>query len=222
MLIHFHGGHFRMGGKSREARPLLHRLSRQGWLCVSANYRLREAGRFPRSLVDAKRAMAWVRRHAAEHGADPSVLVAAGSSAGAHLAAMAALTPDDAAFQPGFEGEDTSVAAVVGLYGYYGPRERAGPSPSSPLAYAGPQAPPFFLAHGDNDTLLPEGSAEAFVEALRRTTSPVVFVELRGAQHSFDLFRSPRFESVVDGIEAFAASVRAASIEKAPSPGLSP
>jgi alpha/beta hydrolase fold len=51
-----------------------------------------------------KQAIAWVRRHGAEHGADPSVLVVAGSSAGAHLASMAALTPNDPAFQPGFEG----------------------------------------------------------------------------------------------------------------------
>ena len=56
----------------------------------------------------------------------------AGSSAGAHLAAMAALTPDEPAFQPGFEDADTTVTAAVCLYGYYGDREQHGRPPFLP------------------------------------------------------------------------------------------
>ncbi len=41
------------------------------------------------------------------------MIFVAGTSAGAHIAAMAALTPNDPAFQPGFEGTETSVAAAV-------------------------------------------------------------------------------------------------------------
>ena len=141
-----------MGAKSREARALFYRLAGHGWVCASANYRLREAGRFPNSLIDAKKAIAWARRHAPEYDADPTVLVVAGSSAGAHLASMAALTPNDPAFQPGFAHEDTSVSAAVCLYGYYGNRGFTGPLASSPLAYAHADAPPFFVAHGTNDT----------------------------------------------------------------------
>ena len=70
-----------MGAKSREARAIFHRLAGQGWVCASANYRLREAGRFPNSLIDAKKAIAWARRHAPDYDADPTVLVVAGSSA---------------------------------------------------------------------------------------------------------------------------------------------
>jgi acetyl esterase/lipase len=51
--------------------------------------------------------------------------------------------------------------------------------------------------------------ARRFVEQLRSTSSnPVVYAELPGAQHSFDLFHSIRFEAVVDGVEAFTAWVR--------------
>ena len=35
-----------------------------------------------------------------------------------------------------------------------------------------------------------------------------MYAELPGAQHSFDLFHSIRFETLIDGIEAFAAWVR--------------
>jgi hypothetical protein len=35
--------------------------------------------------------------------------------------------------------------------------------------------------------------------------NPVVYAELPGAQHGFDLIHSIRFETVVDGIKAFTA-----------------
>jgi acetyl esterase/lipase len=46
-LIHLHGGAFRMGRKNRQARSLLYRFASQGWVCISANYRLSPATKFP-------------------------------------------------------------------------------------------------------------------------------------------------------------------------------
>jgi acetyl esterase/lipase len=203
VLIHFHGGHFQIGRKSREARPLLYRLASEGWLCISANYRLRAAGRFPNSLIDAKTVIAWARTHAAEHGADPSLIVVAGGSAGGHLASMAALTPNHPAFQPAGADVDTTVAAAICLYGYYG-RRTSGEPASSPEDYLTSEAPPFLVAHGDNDNQIDVSHADHFVkEARRAAAAPVVYFRLPGAQHSFDLFRSLRFDRVVDGIVAF-------------------
>ena len=213
ILVHLHGGAFVSGKKDREARPLIYRLASQGWVCVSANYRLSPAARFPDHLVDVKKVIAWVRENGHEYGADPAVVLVAGSSAGGHLASLAALTPNDPAFQPGFEGADTSVTAAISLYGYYGPLDASGRPPSSPLAYVGPHAPPFFVAHGDQDSRVLVEDARVFVEQLRNTSSsPVVYAELPGGQHSFDLFHSLRFEAVVDGIEAFAAWVRSTRV----------
>ena len=210
VLVHFHGGAFRSGRKSREGRPLLYRLASQGWVCVSANYRLSPAGKFPDYVIDAKKVIAWIREHGHEHGAGSEVVVVAGSSAGGHIAAMAGLTPNDPVFQPGFEDADTSVSAVVGLYGYYGGLSTDAALPSSPAAYVRPDAPPFFIAHGELDTIVLVEDARAFVTGLRSASDgPVVYAELPGAQHTFDLFHSLRFESVVDGIQAFTAWVRA-------------
>ena len=210
VLIHLHGGGFFMGRKSLYSRALLVELARHGWVCVSASYRLRPRAVFPDYLVDAKKAIAWARRHAAEYGADSSVVLVAGSSAGAHLAATAALTPNDSAFQPRFEHADTTVAGAVCLFGYYGPVDRARQAlPSSPFDYVQPDAPPILIAHGDQDMLVPVEQARALAERLRDvSTSPVVYAELPGGPHNFDLFHSIRFEILVDGIEAFAAWVR--------------
>jgi acetyl esterase/lipase len=208
-LVHLHGGRLVSGRKDREALPLIYRLASQGWVCISANYRLSPAARFPDHLVDVKKVLAWVREQGHRYGADPAVVFVAGNSSGGQLAALAALTPNDPAFQPGFERADTSVTAAISLYGYYGPLDAKERSSSSPLAYVGTAAPPFFVAHGDRDTVLLVEGARRFVERLRSASSnPVVYAELPGAQHSFALFHSLRFEAVVDAIEAFAAWVR--------------
>ena len=209
VLVYVHGGAFRSGRKNREARPLLYRLASQGWVCISANYRLSPAATFPDHLIDVKKVIAWAREHGHEYGADTRVLFTAGSSAGGHLASMAALTPNDPRFQPGFEQEDTSVTAGIALYGYFGSLSSRDDVPSSPLAYVEREAPPFFVAHGDRDTVVIVEDARRFVERLRTGSSqPVVYAEPPGAQHGFDLFHSLRFEQVVDAIEAFTASVR--------------
>ena len=211
-LIHLHGGAFRIGRKNRQARPLIYRLASQGWVCISANYRLRPAAKFPDQLIDVKKVLAWVREQGHQYGADPAVVFVAGSSAGAHLASLAALTPNDPAFQPGFERADTSVTAAISLYGYYGSVDAYGRLPSSPLAYVRRDAPPFFVVHGDQDTLVLVQDARGFVEGLRSTSAnPVVYAQLPGGQHSFDLFHSIRFETVVDAIEGFATWVRSRS-----------
>ena len=204
-LIYLHGGAFRFGSKRFGARSLLYRLASQGWVCVSANYRLLPAARFPDPLIDAKKVIAWVREHGGDYGADPTAVFIAGSSAGGHLASLAGLTPNDPVFQPGFEHADTSVSGVVSLYGYYGPVASGVPSP---LASVQTKTPPFFVVHGDQDTLVIVEDARRFVERLRTESSnPVLYAELPGAQHGFDLFRSRRFDAVIDAIEAFATWV---------------
>ena len=115
------------------------------------------------------------------------------------LASLVAFTPNDPLLQPGFEEAETSVAGAVALYGYYG----------ATASNATTDAPPCLVVHGDQDTLVVVDDARRFVEQLRATSSsPVVYAEVPGAQHGFDFFRSRRFDSVVDAIEAFAAHIR--------------
>jgi acetyl esterase/lipase len=204
-------------------------------VCVSVDYRLSPRATFPDHLVDVKRALVWVRDHAEELGADTSFLAIAGNSAGAHLASLAALTQNRPEYQPGFESGDTSVSACVGFYGIYDFLDRRGhlahdgmkrllarhvmkASPgeageayeaASPVARVHADAPPFLLVHGTHDTLAPVGGARHFAEVLREgSRAPVVYMEIPGAQHAFEIFPSVRTAHVVDGVARFLESVR--------------
>jgi acetyl esterase/lipase len=216
-LVYFHGGGYRSGRKNREARALIYHLASLGWVCVSADYRLAGAAPYPAQLADAKRVIAWVRDHAWAYGADASTLVVAGSSAGAHLAAMAALTPNVPTLQPGFEQADTHVDAAICLYGFYGApnwidREPGAPAaPIGQLERGGPRnqdpaaPPPMLIAHGTHDSFVSVGGARNFVTQFRRVAPqrPLVYLELPGAQHTFDLYDSVRFRAVIDAVDVF-------------------
>jgi hypothetical protein len=82
------------------------------------------------------------------------------------------------------------VSAAITQYGYLGNYYGQGTN-SSPGAYIAADAPPFFVAQGDRDSYSPRfvEIARGFTEKLRSGSSgPVVYAELPGAQHSFDLF----------------------------------
>ncbi|MCY1143234.1 alpha/beta hydrolase [Actinoplanes sp. Pm04-4] len=205
VLVFFHGGGFRMGSKNREARAMLNELAGRGFVCVNANYRLAPAAAYPDYLIDAKRVIAWVRAHIADYGGDSRTVVSSGSSAGANLSAMLGLTPGDMEFQPGFEGADCSVSAVIGFGGYYGRSAGPGSSPVERVA----DAPPFLLLHGTNDGLTLIEDTRDFADKLRAvSTNPVTLVELPGAQHSFDLLWSLRYSYVIDAVAEYLAGRR--------------
>jgi acetyl esterase/lipase len=220
-----------MGHKAQQGLPLMQRMASNGWIAASVNYRLAPACRFPDPIVDIKRAIAWLRRHGAAHGADARFIVTCGGSAGGHLAALAALTPNRPEFQPGFEAEDTTIAAAVPLYGRFDFIDRSGvldhkaflmnflgdkvmpcryeDDPAlwdlmSPIAHVGTSAPPMLVVHGTHDSLIPIEEAQAFVEALRKVSAqPVAFGRLHGAQHAWDLYSTPWSTHTAEAILSF-------------------
>ena len=195
VLVYFHGGGFVMGSKALGGRPLLNRLAAQGWVCVSANYRLRGAT-YAERLDDTRSVLQWVREHAEELGADPGAVLLSGGSAGAHLAAMTALV--------GEEVDDVGVRGVVGMYGYYGAVDHSLPSGTDVGDNARPDAPPFLLLHGAQDTLVRKEDVRELATRLRTaSTSPVVHAEPPGTNHNFDFFPSLRWASVGDAVDRF-------------------
>ena len=94
VLLQVHGGGWTIGNKDQQGIPLMLHMAARGWVCVAINYRLSPRDAFPAHLVDVKRAVAWIREHGPSYGADPAFVAITGGSAGGHLTALAALTPE--------------------------------------------------------------------------------------------------------------------------------
>ncbi len=207
VLVYFHGGAYFSGSNRHEGRGLLHHLAARGWVCISATYRLRPEADFTDHLDDARTVLRWAHDHPEIHGGNPDTLVMAGSSAGAHLTALCALTQDPS------RPDRPRVDAALCLYAYYQRYYGRGPdeSPvSTPLVLDPAGAPPFFIAHGDHDSYVPVEDARALHRHLAAgSPRDTWYVELPGAQHGFDALYSWRLAAVIDGIDAFLDRVRA-------------
>lgn len=231
VLLQIHGGGWMVGHKRQQGIPLMLNMVHEGWVSVAANYPLSPRATWPAHVIALKRALAWIRANIADYGGDPEFVAVTGGSAGGHLAALLALTPNVPEWQPGFEDADTSVQACAPHYGPYDLAAESGTADAirlrdlffaplvlrksfarneeqfvaaSPLARVNAAAPPFFVVHGSNDSLIPVTEARAFVRRLREvSTQPVAYAELSGAQHAFDIFPSIRSAHVVRGVARF-------------------
>jgi acetyl esterase/lipase len=228
-IMQIHGGAWVVGSKEEQGVPLLNHLARNGWVGFNVEYRLSPNAKFPTHLQDCKRALAWIREHADDYGIEPGFVAVTGGSAGGHLCALMALTADDPFFQPGFEDADTSVQAAVPFYGVYDLTDRdrdqidrfvrflevvvMGSHPEqdpegwaaySPIDRVHPDAPPTMLLHGSNDVLVPVAGARRFAALLGEVSrNPVVYAELTGAQHAFDILPGIRTVHTVEHVERF-------------------
>jgi acetyl esterase/lipase len=237
VLLQVPGGAWMTGSKRGQAHPLMSHLAELGWVCVAINYRLSPRSTWPDHIVDVKRAIAWTKEHIAEYGGDPNWIAITGGSAGGHLSSLAALTPNDPRFQPGFEEADTRVEVAVPFYGVYdftrsdnsmhplmvpmvaknvfklSRTEIAEPfRVASPITHVSEDAPPFFVLHGTNDSLVPVEQARSFTARLAEVSrQPVVYAELPYAQHAFDSFGSARAAHTAVAVEQFLAETYASA-----------
>ncbi len=249
VFVSIHGGAWMVGDKRHQGIPMMHELVQRGWVCVAINYRLSPRATWPAHIVDCKRAVAWVHEHIAEYGGDPGFVAVSGGSAGGHLSSLLALTPNAPEWQPGFEDLDTRVDACVPFYGVYDTTvapDRSGAfgpgladllekwvmktavaddpgrfEQASPDHRVTADAPPMFVLHGANDTMVPVSVARYFVDQLRHTSNaPVVSVEMPRAQHAFDVLASIRCRHATMGAVRFLEAMRIRA--RAPSEGAGP
>ena len=219
-LVYIHGGAWVLGDKRQQGLPLCNHLASLGWVCANANYRLSPGATYPDHVVDAQSAVDWLREHSSEYGVDPDFIAIAGNSAGAHIAAMTALTSD-------------SVQAVVTFYGVYDLTNRLGvynPAfidrlvgphvlkaffdteaekfhAASPMDHAGRVSVPWLVMQGDHDSLTPVREAREFARRLREHSKHMVgYAELPGAQHAFDIYYSLRTFAAVELAARFLAT----------------
>jgi acetyl esterase/lipase len=230
VMLFLPGGAWVHGGRILQGYALMSHLAEMGWVCLSIDYRVAPNHPWPQHITDVKTAIAWARANVDKYGGDRNFVAVAGTSAGGHLAALAGLTPNDPKMQQDLpEGSDTSVDAVVGIYGRYDWEDRSTVERArfvdflervvvkrkiarhpeifrnaSPIARTHADAPPFLVIHGSGDTVIPVQQARDFVAKLRaESRAPVGYVELPGAGHGFDMTDGARTGSMATAIGLF-------------------
>ncbi len=92
VLLYIHGGAWKVGNKRMvDDKPAF--FTSQNWIFVSAGYRLLPDGQHPANVQDIASALAWIHDNIEKYGGNPDRIILCGFSAGAHLAALAALDP---------------------------------------------------------------------------------------------------------------------------------
>jgi acetyl esterase/lipase len=161
VIVLFHGGSWIAGNRS-QLNQQCRFFVQQGMVAVTADYRLLKNGGGAKNgadkdslIADAKSAVRWVKKHAAELHIDTGRVVLGGASAGGHLATMAVLNTEinDPA-------DDRSIAvtarALVLFNPAYSPTEDAAVQPYS---FAGSRVPPVVFFYGSKDKWKPAGDS---------------------------------------------------------------
>ena len=176
VLVFFYGGSWKSGARG-QYRFVGDAFARLGYTVVIPDYRLYPEVRFPGFMEDAAAAIAWTVRNLADAGGRRRPLFLMGHSAGAHIAALAAVDPRYLA------AHDLTPARLCGVVGM------AGPYAFDPLAYRSTRAvfagladpdearpvkriaaegiPPFLLLHGAEDGTVKPFNTTEFAAALR-------------------------------------------------------
>ncbi len=223
-LVYVHGGSWMYGDKS-EAGMFAHRMTADGYLVVSVNYRLYPAGRFPDMIEDVKCAIRSLRAHADQLNLDPDRIAAAGSSAGGHLVSLLGTTDASVGWDVGEYPDQSSrvqaviaIAAVTDLTQNFPNADieamrlvgfsEENISQASPVAHVTPDDPPFLLIHGDRDTVVPYEQSQLMYGRLLDMNVPTQLVIVHNAGHApieADGAAEPGLEQIYQIISDFLA-----------------
>jgi len=211
-IVFFFGGGW-VGGTVQQFAPQATHLAQRGMVAICAEYRVRSRHNVTAEscVADARSALAWVHSHAGELGIDPARIVAAGGSAGGHIAACAAMI-DTLEDDPSLTASSKPCALVLFNPVLEISKERqemvsrfASPASAerlSPIRWIRPGLPPTLIIHGTADTVVPISQARAFVQEMSAQGNTAILYEAPNQAHGF-FNRSPWRERTLAQVERF-------------------
>jgi arylsulfatase A len=198
-IVFFFGGGW-SGWNPTQFDPFARHFADIGCVAICADYRVASRHKTtPTDAVrDAKSAIRFVREHAREWGADPNRILAAGGSAGGHLAACTALVPGYFDDKDAKDADTTPNALVLfnpvldtSAAGFGGAKRGDELKPISPQHHIRSKLPPTLVLHGTADTTVPFKQVEKFAKAMREAGNICEVEVFEGRGHGF--FNHPDF-----------------------------
>ena len=191
-VVFFFGGGW-VGGSTTQFHPQATRLASLGVVAYCADYRVQSRHKTSpfEAVADAKAAIRWIWRNAKSQGVNRDRIVAAGGSAGGHLAACCGLIAD---LDDVREGEPVFIPAAMALfnpvidtsrkgYGYAKLKQRY--RELSPVEHVHALAAPTLVQVGSADTTTPPAGHKLFKARMdKKGRSCRLFVS-EGQKHGF-------------------------------------
>lgn len=213
-IVFFFGGGWN-GGKVQQFEQQCHYLAARGMIAMTASYRVKSRNNSTpfNAVEDAKSAMRYLREHAKELGIKKNKIVAAGGSAGGHLAAATAIIAE---FND--PGDNLKVSPVPNALVLYNPvintmpegygNERLGDRAESisPAHHVVANLPPTLIFHGMADTTVPFENVTDFqakMEAAGNTCYLVPFADMGHGFFNFGRNDNKEYELTIEKTEAF-------------------
>ena len=217
VVVFFYGGSWEEG-KRRWYRYVGNALASNGVVAIIPDYRKFPDVRFPSFMHDAARAVAWVREHAAEFGADPQRIFVMGHSAGGQIAALLAA---DKRYLADVQMQPRDLAGMIGVAGAYAflpfvddeaeifGDDAKGRFDSQPINFIDGDEPPMLLLQGSDDDEVTPNNAEAMAERAQAMDGTAVLKLYPGIGHSSILLsfargRASHVPALVDTLEFIA------------------
>lgn len=197
-IVFYFGGGWRAGDVSH-FKPQADYFTKKGLVTVRVDYRV-ESKHHTSPLIclsDAKSAIRYLREHADELKISKDSIVAAGGSAGGHLAAATASIK-------GFDDptDDLSVSCVPNLLVLFNPVLDNGPDgygydriknrykEFSPYYNVKPGLPPTVIFLGTNDNLIPVATMESYRDQMIGSGNYCELYLYKGQPHGFFNYRA--------------------------------
>lgn len=215
-MVFFFGGGWN-GGSTNQFKPHAVYFSEKGIVCFLADYRVKNRqGTTPfESLKDAKSAIRFVKSHAQDFFIDSSGIIAAGGSAGGHLAAATAFIDDYNEITDDPLVSSRPAALVLfnpvidngpGGYGY----DRIGSAYKdfSPIHNISTGAPPTIFFLGTNDALIPVETAKYYCSVMEKIGSRCELHLYEDQAHGFFNYgKEPYYSETVARTHEFLTSL---------------
>lgn len=213
-IVYFFGGGWNVGTPLQFYRQCAYFASK-GIVAISADYRIKyEHGTSVfESVSDAKSAIRWIRENAEKYNIDTSRIIAAGASAGGHLAAS---TGTIGKFDE--IGEDLSISSKPNLLLLHYPVVDNGPGgygsenmkkrykEISPMYNIDSETPPTLILLGTNDPLVSVEQAELYQEKMTNVGVPCELKLYEKAGHPIFYYRkgvSDYYYKMLEDSESF-------------------
>jgi acetyl esterase/lipase len=209
VIVWLFGGGWESG--SKDSCPIAY-MAAQNVAIISINYRLSGVAPFPAQIFDCKGAVRWLRANAEKYHLDADRIGIFGASSGGHLAALLGTTAGNVEFEGDVGGNLNFSSRVQCICAFYPPTDldllvpdaagRAsaksrlgkllgGPlkqnlalaALASPLRFVNKDSAPFFLLHGEMDSVVPVEQSKIFYDALKKTGVEAHLVIVPGKGH---------------------------------------